>query len=93
VADTEKNGQSGASQEAEIIAYLRMIELQYKVKIVNKNEIAERILSRTRDTVTTLSIAFSLNNWVAIGGLSGEIEIPFYVVDTIIDHALEKKII
>jgi hypothetical protein len=93
VVDTEKNGPGGVSQESEIIAHLRMIELQYQVEIVNKNEIADRILSRTRDTVTTLSIALSLNNWVAISGLSGKIEIPTRVLDSIIDHALEKRVI
>jgi hypothetical protein len=86
------DGPVEVNQGAEIFAYLRMIEFQYQIEIMNRKEIADRILSRTKDTTCTLSIAFSLNNWVAINGLSGKIEIPLRVIDSIIDHALEKKI-
>jgi hypothetical protein len=90
VADDEGKDQG---EEAEIIAHLRMIELEYQCEIMNKKEIADRILPRTRDRVCILSIAWSLNNWMAINGLSGKIEIPIRVLDSIINHALKKRVI
>jgi hypothetical protein len=93
VAGNERNDTDEVIQENEMITYLRMIEFQYQVEIENKKEITDRVISRTRDTICMLSIAFSLNSWVAIGGLSGKIEIPIRVIDSIIDHALEKRVI
>lgn len=77
--------------EAEIHAHIQMIELQYLSRIVNKEEITRRILSRTRDPVCILSIALSLNSWVAVSGRTGDIEVPIAVIDRIIDHALKRR--
>ncbi len=79
------------SPEAEILAHMRMIELQYRSCIVNKEEIAQKILSRTDDPVSLLSIALSLNNWMAVSGRTGDIEIPVEVIDHMIDHALKRR--
>jgi hypothetical protein len=79
------------SLEAEILAHMRMIELQYRSRIVNKEEIAQKILSRTDDPVSLLSIALSLNNWMAVSGRTGDIKIPVEVIDTMIDHALMRR--
>jgi hypothetical protein len=76
---------------AEILAHIRMIELQYQSRIVNREEIARRILSRTRDPVCILSIALSLNSWVAVSGRTGDIEVPLEVIDRMTDHALNRR--
>lgn len=68
---------------AEILAHIRMIELQYQSRIINREEIVRRILFRTRDPVCILSIAFSLNSWVAVNGRPGDIEVPVAVIDRI----------
>lgn len=83
------SGQEGP--EAEILAHIRMIELQYRSRIVNREEIARKILSRTDDSVSLLSIALSLNNWMAVSGRTGDIEIPVDVIDHMIDHALQRR--
>lgn len=77
--------------DGEILAHIRMIELLYQSRIVNREEVARRILSRTRDPVCILSIALSLNSWVAVSGRTGDIEIPVAVIDRIIDHALKRR--
>jgi len=77
--------------EAEILAHIRMIELQYQSRIVNRDQIARRILPRTHDPVCILSIAFSLNIWVAVNGRTGDIEVPVAVIDRILDQALKRR--
>ncbi len=57
---------------------------------MNREEIVRRILFRTRDPVCILSIAFSLNSWVAVNGRPGDIEVPVAVIDRIIDQALRE---
>ena len=83
------SGQGGP--EAEFLAHIRMIELQYRSHIVNREEVARRILSRTVNSVSLLSIALSLNNWMAVSGRTGYIEIPVEVIDHMIDHALKRR--
>jgi hypothetical protein len=85
------NEPGAGDPEAEILAHIRMIELQYGSRIVNKGEIARRILARTRDPVCILSIALSLNSWVAVSGRTGTIEVPAAVIDLMIDHALKRR--
>ncbi|NTU99942.1 MAG: hypothetical protein HGA55_02320 [Methanoregulaceae archaeon] len=77
--------------EAEILAHIRMIEIQYQSRIVNREDIARRILSRTRDPVCILSIALSLNNWVAVTGRTGDIDVPVAIIDRITDNALKRR--
>lgn len=77
---------------AVIFAHLRMIEYQYGRRIVNKQEIVDTIVSRTRDRVTILSIALSLNHWVAVNGAREDIELPIGVLDSIIEHAMKKRV-
>ena len=77
--------------DGEILAHIRMIELQYQSHIVNREEVARRILSRTVNSVSLLSIALSLNNWMAVSGRTGYIEIPVEVIDHMIDHDLKRR--
>ncbi len=76
----------------EILGHLRMLEFQYDIRILNKKEIADAILSRTRDRISILSIALSLNHWVAVEGKSGNIEIPESVLNSIIEQVLKKRV-
>jgi len=76
----------------EILGHLRMIEFQYNVRIMNKKEIAGVIISRTRNRITILSIALSLNHWVAVKGVTGNIEIPERVLNSIIKQVLKKRV-
>jgi hypothetical protein len=83
VFEAEKDTAAG------IFAHLRMIEYQYDRRIVNKQEIVDTIISRTRDRITILSIALSLNHWVAVNGTRGDIEVPAGVLNSIIEHAMK----
>ena len=93
MGDHGRGTEPGAGDpEAEILAHIRMIEMQYQSRIVNREEIARAILSRTRDSVCILSIALSLNSWVAVNGPTGPIEMPAAVIDRMIDHALKRRV-
>jgi hypothetical protein len=77
---------SGSSSDlrVEIEGHLRMIEAQYPLRIMNKEYITEKILGKTSDSRLILTIAFSLNQWVAINRISGDVVIPERVIDQIL---------
>ena len=76
---------SGSSSDlrVEIEGHLRMIEAQYPLRIMNKEYITEKILGKTSDSRLILTIALSLNQWVAINRISGDVVIPERVIDQI----------
>jgi len=61
-----------------------MIEAQYPLRIMNKVYITEKILGKTSDSRLILTITISLNHWVAINRISGDVEIPERVLDQIL---------
>jgi hypothetical protein len=76
---------SSSDLRPEIEAHLRMIEAQYPLRIKNKGYIIEKILGKTVDRRLILTIAFSLNHWVAINRISGDVVIPERVLDQILE--------
>lgn len=71
---------------AEIASHLQMIESQYPVTITNKDQVAERILRRMHHPRDVLTIVLSLNHWVAVNGITGEVAIPDRVLDLIFER-------
>lgn len=69
---------------SEIEGHLSMIEAQYPLRIRNKEYVTERILGKTGDRRLILTIAFSLNHWVAVNRISGDVVIPEWVLDQIL---------
>jgi hypothetical protein len=68
----------------EIEGHLLMIEAQYPLSIRNKEYVIERIMAKTTDTRLILTIAFSLNHWVAVNRISGDVIIPERILDQIL---------
>ncbi len=79
---------SPADLYAEIEGHLLMIEAQYPLRIRNKDYIIERILAKTTDRRLILTIAFSLNHWVAVNRISGDVIVPERVLDRILGAVL-----
>ena len=75
---------SSSDLRTEIEGHLQMIEAQYPLRIMNKVYITEKILGKTSDSRLILTITFSLNHWVAINRISGDVEIPERVLDQIL---------
>ncbi len=80
------SGPAGCSDDlrAEIDGHLLMIEAQYPLRIRNKDYVIERIMAKTNDRRLILTIAFSLNHWVAVNRISGDVIIPERVLDQIL---------
>jgi mannose/fructose/N-acetylgalactosamine-specific phosphotransferase system component IIB len=62
-------------------ALLNVIETMYEIRITNLEEVIEAIIERTLDEQKILTICTSLNSWVAMNVLGGEVEIPREVVN------------
>jgi len=75
------------TQEADtqvlIMAHLEMIERAYEVTVTNKDEICGWIMSATHNSREVLTVALSLNNWVAVNERK-QLTIPRSIVDQII---------
>ncbi|MFA5296482.1 MAG: hypothetical protein WC382_13325 [Methanoregulaceae archaeon] len=80
-----KKERSPGDLRAGIERHLQMIEAQYPLTITNKDQVAGRILGKTHDQQCILSIALSLNHWVAVNGITGEVAIPERVLDLIFE--------
>jgi hypothetical protein len=80
------SGPAGCSDDlrAEIEGHFLMIEAQYPLRIRNKDYAIERIMAKTNDRRLILTIAFSLNHWVAVNRISGDVIIPERVLDQIL---------
>jgi hypothetical protein len=80
------SGPAGYSDElrAEIEGHLMMIEAQYPLRIRNKDYVIERIMTKTNDRRLILTIAFSLNHWVAVNRIIGDVIIPESLLDQIL---------
>lgn len=75
---------SPGDMHGEIEGHLQMIEAQYPLRIMNKDTVIERILENTKDGRRILTIALSLNHWVAVNRVSGDVIIPERVLDEIL---------
>jgi mannose/fructose/N-acetylgalactosamine-specific phosphotransferase system component IIB len=62
-------------------ALLNVIETMYEIRITNLDEVIEAIIEKTLDEQKILTICTSLNSWVAMNVLGGEVEIPREVVN------------
>jgi mannose/fructose/N-acetylgalactosamine-specific phosphotransferase system component IIB len=62
-------------------ALLNVIETMYEIRITNLDEVIEAIIERTLDEQKILTICTSLNSWVAMNALFGQVEIPMEVVN------------
>jgi hypothetical protein len=68
----------------EIRGHLSMIEHSYGIRIVNPGEVTGWIYADTTDSRRILTIALSLNHWVAVNRKTGEVRIPRTVFDQIV---------
>jgi hypothetical protein len=69
---------------AEIRGHLRMIEHSYGVRILNPDEVAGWIYADTADSRRILTIALSLNHWMAVNRKAGGVLVPRSVFDQIV---------
>jgi mannose/fructose/N-acetylgalactosamine-specific phosphotransferase system component IIB len=65
-------------------ALLNVIETMYEIRITNLEEVIEAIIEKTLDEQKILTICTSLNSWVAMNVLGGEVEIPMEVLNGLI---------
>ncbi len=70
-------------------ALLNVIETMYEIQITNLEEVIEAIIEKTRDEQEILTICTSLNSWVAMNVLVGEVEIPLEVVNELAGKIME----
>jgi len=73
-----------------ISAHLLMIETVHQIRIKNKGAIIEKISGIAQNNVQALSAGISLNNWVAVTGISGDVRIPDEVIARILEHINKK---
>lgn len=67
----------------EIWSHLRFIEQAHGISISNIHTVTGWIADHTSDHRLILSIALSLNHWVAVNHKEGEVEVPRRVFDQI----------
>ncbi|MFQ6073339.1 MAG: hypothetical protein ACE5KT_11675, partial [Methanosarcinales archaeon] len=76
------------------IAQLQMIESVYDLNILNIEEVAKWIASKTDDEKEILSICSALNSWIMMQGTymsQGGVKIPKNLIDIISNRVLRLK--
>jgi len=74
------------SEEARARAHalLTVIESAYAIEVVNREEVIEAIVQKTRDEQQILRICTVLNTWVALNAtVSGRVMMPLAVVEQV----------
>jgi O-acetyl-ADP-ribose deacetylase (regulator of RNase III) len=74
-----------------ISAHLLMIEITHGIHIKNKEAIVKKIASEADDDTQALSAGISLNNWVAVTGMQGDVIVPDSIITQIIRHFKNTK--
>jgi len=65
-------------------ALLTVIESAYAIEVVNREEVIDTIVRKTRDEQQILSICTVLNTWVALNAdVSGRVMMPLAVVEQV----------
>ncbi|MGA2912760.1 MAG: O-acetyl-ADP-ribose deacetylase [Methanoregula sp.] len=59
-----------------IAAHLLMIETSHNIHIRNREEIVRRIAPIVKNSIQALSFGISLNTWVAVSGMTGDVTVP-----------------
>jgi len=77
--------------EDRALGQMMMIEKTYDVKIANREEVARRISKAVENPRQVLLICTSLNSWVAMNGLRGEITIPPSLLERLLAHYSRQK--
>jgi hypothetical protein len=68
---------------------LFVIETTYGITIVNRDEVINAIIEKTRDDQRILMICTALNSWVAMNaGMSPEVAIPLDVVNSLLGQVM-----
>jgi hypothetical protein len=74
------------SEEARARAHalLTVIESAYAIEVVNREEVINAVVQKTRDEQQILSICTVLNTWVALNAdVSGRVMMPLAVVEQV----------
>jgi hypothetical protein len=77
--------------EDRALGQMMVIEKTYDIKIANRQEAARMISMAVEDTRQVLLICSSLNSWVAMNGLRGEITIPSSLLERLLAHYGRRK--
>jgi hypothetical protein len=72
--------------EDRALGQMMVIERTYDVKIANRQEVARMISRAVENPRQVLLICTSLNSWVAMNGLRGEITIPSSLLERLLAH-------
>jgi hypothetical protein len=72
--------------EDRALGQMMVIERTYDVKIANREEAARMISKAIENPRQVLLICTSLNSWVAMNGLQGEITIPPSLLGRLLAH-------
>jgi hypothetical protein len=81
------------SEEARARAHalLTVIESAYAIEVVNREEVIDTIVQKTRDEQQILSICTVLNTWVALNAdVSGRVMMPLAVVEQVAATVLRR---
>ena len=63
-----------------VAAHLLMIEWSHSIRIRNREDIVQRIAPSVKNSMQALSFGISLNTWVAVSGLTGDVTVPDRVI-------------
>jgi O-acetyl-ADP-ribose deacetylase (regulator of RNase III) len=69
-----------------IAAHLLMIETSHNIRIRNREEIVQRIAPAVKNSIQALTFGISLNTWVAVSGMAGDVTVPDRVILQVLEQ-------
>jgi len=80
--EISSNTEYGMAQA--LFSHLSMIEMSHDIRIRNRIEIVKALATAVKNDTQALSAGISLNTWVAIAGVQGEVTVPGHVIHRIL---------
>jgi hypothetical protein len=72
-------------------ALLTVIESSYAIELVNREEVIDAVVQKTRDEQQILNICTVLNTWVALNAdVSGRVVMPCAIVAQVANRVLRR---
>lgn len=81
--EISSNTEYGMAQA--LFSHLTMIEMSHGIRIRNRIEIVKALSTAVKNDTQALSAGISLNTWVAMAGVQGEVKVPPDIIDRIYD--------
>lgn len=80
--EISSNAEYGMAQA--LFSHLSMIEMSHGIRIRNRIEIVKALATAVKNDTQALSAGISLNTWVAMAGVQGEVTVPGHVIHRIL---------